>query len=472
TSLGPCLDSPCAPGEDGVLGTADDPGIPNQTSFDAGALSLWEGIVSLDVSRQLSAGLRSPVNVAAGAAFRRESYRVTAGERASWIQGWHPDRTGGIAPAGSQVFPGFRPTDASENWRSNVGAYLDLEADVAPRLLANVAGRFEHYSDFGSRVTGKLAARWQPSEQWTVRGAVSTGFRAPALSQSWFSSTVTNFRTGDDGRPEAFDIGIFPVSSAAARVLGARALRPETSVNASAGFAFSPMQGMNFTADYYFIDLRDRIVLTTSLGTDSVAAILHGNGLAVDAAQYFTNALHTRTHGVDVTGEWRMALSGDRSLGLTGVFNYTKNRIVDTGTLPPELEGTGAVLFDPFGEGGLLVIEKERPIWRGTLTGTFATGPWSFLARASGYAKVTSSLYSYSEDAVQTYPGKTLFDLEAGRAFAGRGKLSLGVKNLFDTFPDRMNDDNSFGIFLYPPASPFGYNGRYVYARMEIGTGR
>jgi iron complex outermembrane receptor protein len=471
TSLGPCLDAPCAPGADGVLGTADDPGIPNQTEFDAGGLRLFEGIASIDVSRPFPVGLASPLNLAAGVQFRRENYEVIAGERASWIQGFHADRYGDIAPAGSQVFPGFRPADASDHWRSNVAAYLDLEADIAPRVLANAAARWEHYSDFGSRLTGKLAMRVQPSSRLTLRGAVSTGFRAPSLSQSWFSSTVTNFAPDDEGDPQPFDIGIFPVSSQAARLLGAEPLRPETSVNASAGLALTPFAGLNFTADYYWIDLDHRILLTTSLGTDSVTAILRDAGLTVDAAQYFTNAVHTRTQGVDLTGEWRRELSPGRTASLSGVFNWTRTRIVSAGELPPELVGTDAVLFDPFGEGGLLALEKERPQWRSTITGTWAPGPWRFLARAASYGKVESSLYSYSGDAVQTYGSKTLFDVEAGRRFAGRGRISIGVRNLFDTFPDRMSADNGFGLFLYPPASPFGYNGRYVYARMEIGAG-
>ena len=472
TSLGPCLDTPCAPGADGILGTSDDPGIPNQTQFDAGALKLFEGIGGVDVSRPFDVGLASPLNVAMGVQVRRENYQVVAGETASWIQGFHADRYGDIAPAGSQVFPGFRPTDAADAWRTNVGAYLDLEADIAPRVLANIAGRYEHYSDFGSRVTGKLALRYQPSSHVTLRGAVSTGFRAPSLSQSWFSSTVTNFAPDEEGDPQPFDIGIFPVSSQPARLLGARPLRPETSVNASGGMAFTPFAGLNVTADYYWIDLDHRILLTTSLGTDSVAAILHNAGLAVDAAQYFTNAVHTRTQGVDLTAEWRRTLATDRTVSLSGVFNWTRNHIVSAGDLPPELAGTGAVLFDPFGEGGLLALEKERPQWRSTLTGIYAPGPWRFLARASSYGKVESSLYSYSGDAVQTYPSKTLLDVEVGRRFTGRGRLSIGARNLLDTFPDRMSADNGFGLFLYPPASPFGYNGRYLYARMEIGAGR
>jgi iron complex outermembrane receptor protein len=471
TSLGPCLDTPCAPGPDGVLGTADDPGIPNQTRFDAGALKLTEAIASLDLSRELAAGLASPLNLAAGVQLRRENYQVVAGERASWIQGFHPDRNGDIAPAGSQVFPGFRPTDAADAWRTDLAAYLDLEADLVPRVLANVAARWEHYSDFGSRLTGKLAMRFQPTPRWTLRGAVSTGFRAPSLSQSWFSSTVTNFAPDENGDPQAFDIGIFPVSSQAAQLLGATPLRPETSVNASAGMAFTPFAGLNLTADWYYIDLDHRILLTTSLGTDSVAAILHNAGLAVDAAQYFTNAVHTRTQGVDLTAEWRRTLVPGQTLTLGGVFNWTRNHIVSAGELPPALEGTGAVLFDRFGEGGLLALEKERPQWRSTLTGTYAPGPWRFLARASSYGKVTSALYSYSGDAVQTYGSRTLLDVEVGRSFTGRGRLSVGARNLLDTFPDRMSADNGFGLFIYPPASPFGYNGRYVYARMEIGTG-
>ncbi|HWK88659.1 MAG TPA: TonB-dependent receptor, partial [Longimicrobium sp.] len=353
TSLGPCLDVPCAPGLDGVLGTADDPGIPNQTAFYAGSLRLSEAIASLDVSRAFEWGLVGPVHVAAGAAFRRETYQVEAGEPASYLQGGHPDGSGAIAPAGSQVFPGFRPENEADADRTNVGVYVDAEGDVARGVLANVAARYERYSDFGDAVTGKLALRWQPTERVTLRGALSTGFRAPSLSQSWYGSTVTNFEIGESGAPAPFDVGIFPVGSEAARALGARPLREETSRSASAGIAVTPAARLNLTADYYFIDLDDRIMLTTELGGDEVAAILASRGLQATAARYFTNAVHTRTHGVDVTAGYRLPAAGG-TVDLDGIFNYTKTEIVDAIPLPPELEGTGAVLFDPFGEGGLL----------------------------------------------------------------------------------------------------------------------
>lgn len=141
TSLGPCLATACAPGQDGVLGTADDPGIPNKQNFFAGELRLTEAVLSLDASHQYELGLASPVNLALGAAFRNERYKILAGEAASHINGFHPAQDGSIAPSGSQVFPGFRPADEADASRNNVGAYIDVEGDLLPRLLANVAAR-------------------------------------------------------------------------------------------------------------------------------------------------------------------------------------------------------------------------------------------------------------------------------------------------------------------------------------------
>ena len=192
SSLGPNLSTPTAPGPDGRLGTADDPRIPNQTSFDAGALKRGEFNLGLSLAKSLELGLPNPVNVAVGAAFRSENYEVVAGERASWINGYHKTAdSSGIAQGGSSVFQGFAPTDASENSRNNIGGYLDLETNLSKNVLANVATRFENYSDFGSSITGKAALRYQPRKELVLRGAVSTGFRAPGLQQSWYSHTTT-----------------------------------------------------------------------------------------------------------------------------------------------------------------------------------------------------------------------------------------------------------------------------------------
>ena len=473
-SLGPCLATACAPGQDGVFGNSDDPGIPNQTSFYAGELRLSEAIVSIDLNREFELGLASPVNIAIGAAYRRENYEIIAGEPASYINGFHPASDGSIAPSGSQVFPGFRPADAADANRSNIGAYVDLEGDLVPRLLANVAARFENYSDFGSKVTGKLAMRFQPSPKLTLRSAVSTGFRAPSLNQSFYSSVVTNFKADEiTGEPVPFEIGIFPVNSQEARALGARQLEAESSRNFSAGAALSPTENLTVTADFFLVNVDDRIVLTGFLDTDSVAAILRGIGSRAEAAQYFTNAIDTRTRGIDVTADYRLPTTTGE-FGLNAAFNYTKTTIPNECCipLPPELQGTDEELIGRFDEGGLLAMTQERPKWRSTVTGRYRYGVWSGLARYSYYGKYTSSLYSYSGDDVATYSAKGLFDVELGYTAPRIFKVSLGARNLFDTYPDRMSYNNGFDIFPFPPASPFGYNGRFVYARVDMDLGR
>ena len=472
TSLGPCLVTACAPGADGILGNADDPGIPNKKNIFAGELKYTEAILSLDASHEYAMGLASPVNVALGAAFRNERYQIGAGEPASYINGFHLAQDGSDAPSGSQVFPGFRPADAADAHRNNVGAYVELEGDLVPKLLANVAARFEHYSDFGNKLTGKLALRFQPTQRLTLRSAVSTGFRAPSLNQSYYSSVVTNFKPDAAGNPVAFDIGIFPVNSIEARALGARPLKPESSVNFSAGFAVTPMDNLTFTSDFYYIRLDDRITITGFLDTPAVAAILQSVGSRAEAAQYFTNAINTRTRGLDITGDYTVGTLGGTA-NLNAGFNFTRTTIPNENNipLPPELVGTGEDLIGKYDEGGLLAMTKERPAWRGTVTGQFTRGLWNALGRYSYYGKYTSALYSYSGSDVQNYNGKGLVDAELGVNPVRGFKISIGARNIFDVYPDRMSEANSFDIFPWPPASPFGYNGRYLYTRVEL-TGR
>ncbi|MGH7549583.1 MAG: TonB-dependent receptor plug domain-containing protein, partial [Gemmatimonadota bacterium] len=461
---------PCAPGLDGILGNADDPGIPNQTGFFAGELSLNEVVAGIDLARAFDMGfLASPLNVAVGTAYRWENYQIEPGEPASFIQGGHPNRNGEAAPPGSQVFSGFQVS--VDEARGNFGAYADLEGNLTRELLANVAARFESYSDFGEKLTGKLALRFQPAEQFVLRGAVSSGFRAPALSQSFYQSTVTNFMLGEGGEPVPFEAGIFPVEHTAAVALGAEQLDEETSVNVSGGFAVTPAERLTFTADVFFITIDDRIILTSEVSGEAIEEILEDAGVpGVQAARFFTNGLDSETLGVDLTARY-VVPAGAGTLDLAAVYNWTENEVTATRT-PPELEGTGAELFSPFLEGGLIELERGRPKWRSTFESRWSDNRWSFLGQASLWGPFTSVLLGIcGEDCVQDYDSKTLVDVEAGYRFSDRFQLAVGARNLFDEFPERAIFDNSFGIFNFPSASPFGFNGRYLYARTEIVVG-
>lgn len=466
-SLGPSLGSATAPGPDGIYGNTDDPGIPNQTSFFAGRVARNEAIGSANASKAVDLGLPKPVNVAVGAAYRREAYKITQGERASWIDGGDTTQYGGDAPGGSQVFPGFSPSDEADADRTNVGAYVDLESNLAEKFLANVAGRFESYSDFGEVVTGKAAFRFQPSARLTLRAAGSTGFRAPGLGQIHFSKIVTNFIGG-----VAEDIGVFPVEHPAALALGSKPLKEESSVNLSAGLAWSPRGNVTLTADVFLVKLNDRIILGATFDDDSTRAILANAGFSdIAGVQYFTNGLDTKTKGVDLTADWKVAAGRGRTVGITGSVNYTKNEIARVDPLP-------TVLLDSE-ETGLLdvvtrvAIEEERPDWRGTIATEYSAGAFRMLGRASYYGKFASAQPGFCDACREEYGSKTLIDTEAGYKFSSM-ELSAGVRNLFDTYPDKAKDDfnNNFGTFPWAAASPFGYNGRYVYVRSSFALTR
>ena len=425
-SLGPCLQTACAPGLDGILGNADDPRIPNKTSINAGTLKLNELVTALNIAKPVRVGLAADLNIATGIQFRRENYQIVAGEKASYIQGGYLNRNGDPAPPGSQVFGGFQPQNQVNAHRQNVGAYLDLETNLSASLLANVAGRFENYSDFGSKLTGKVALRLAPSKRVTLRAAASTGFRAPSPSQSFYGATITNFVLDPGtGRQKPVEGGIFPVSTPAAAALGAKPLKAETSVNLSAGLAVSPTDRFTLTGDLFYVKLKGRIILTGVLGGSGVVQILQNQGINnVETAQYFTNALDTRTTGVDLTAAWRVPMAEPQRLELSAAFNWTKNRILNVKE-PPELAGTGAVLFDPYVSGGRIALERERPDWRTTLTAEHGHGRFNGVLRYAMYGPYTTSQLSGvgpeggCADCVQRIGSAGLLDLELGYLLPG-----------------------------------------------------
>jgi iron complex outermembrane recepter protein len=477
-SLGPCLDTPCAPGPDRVLGTADDPGIPNQTAFFAGQVEREEFVTALNIARPVEVGLRAPVNLAFGAAFRRERYAIEAGETASWINGFHLDQDS-VAPAvpGSSGFSGFAPTDETDRHRNNFGVYADAETELSDKVLANVATRFETYSDFGERLTGKAAVRYQPSRRVTLRAAVGTGFRAPGLSQVAFSKVVTNVISG-----EFVEVGIFPFDNPVAQALGAVPLEEEKSVNFSAGVAVSPTDNLLLTADYFHIDIDDRTLLGATFDDDATLQILSDAGFGeLDGVQYFTNGLDTRTEGIDVTGNLRVP-AGTGTLDINASINYTKNEILRVDPLPQVLVDAGSTEPGLLDSVTVIGIEDERPDWRGTFQANYGVGRFSALGRFSYFGDFSSAQPGFCDLCRENYGGKGLFDAEVGYRF-NLVKLAIGARNLFDTYPDQpsstvvvddetgdraMDYNNNFGTFPWAAASPFGYNGRFVYARTEI----
>jgi iron complex outermembrane receptor protein len=435
---------------------------PNKTVFDAGALELNQFIGNVDLARPFSVeAFAGPINVAFGAEYRREHYGITAGEPDSYRDGGSADQFGARAPIGSQVFPGFRPANVVDASRSSTAGYLDVEGDVLDWLRIGTAGRVEHYTDFGNTVDGKLTLRVQPDPRLVVRGSVSSGFRAPSLGQSFFSSTATNFLNVAGQGLVPFESLTLPVSSPAAQVLGAQALTAENSLHASGGIVFSPITSFNLTVDYYHIAIDDRIVLSGNFTGPQITVLLAPFG--ANSARFFTNAIDTRTNGVDLTATYQLPSAGIGDVRLRGAYNNTRTKIVGTVSTPPQLAGFEQVLFDRIERRRL---ECGQPHDNLRLGSDWRASRWGAALDLARYGEFCSFTAAPADD--QTYAPKWLTDAEVSYRASGF-TVALGAQNVFNVFADRNIAVNSFsGIQTYPSHSPFGMNGRTMYARIRL----
>jgi iron complex outermembrane recepter protein len=441
---------------------------PNQTSFYAGSLADRQLTVNLDLSRPFTLDhLAGPVNIAAGVEYRRDGYAITPGEPASYISGGSLNQFGTNAgAAGSQVFPGFRPDNAVNVTRDNKAVYIDTEGDVLPQLRIGIAGRYENYSDFGDTTNGKLTLRYTPAKQFVVRGAASTGFRAPSLGQTYFSAVSTNFLRDASGNVVPFQVWTAPVNSPIAKALGAEPLRPETSRNYSGGIVWQPASSLELTADYFHIDIKNRIVLSGNFTQPQVQPLLAPFG--ANSARFFTNAIDTRTNGYDLVVNHQRPVFGGR-VDLSAAYSNNKTEIVRVAPTPPQLTGLGATLFDHL---QTRTVTCGQPRDNARLMESFNRGPVNVTTRQSRYGEYCSINNAEKDD--QVYPAAWLADLEVSYKWS-RYTLAVGAENLFDMFPARnlnagiangSEQVGSAGVFLYPRNAPFGMNGRFVYTRL------
>lgn len=425
-------------------------GPTSPTEFDAGALKYRQYVANFDLTRQVDMGV-VPVSVSVGSEYRNENYQITAGEPASYITGTFP------GPGGSQVFPGFQPSNAVDNSRHSYAFYLDLESQVTSQLFLSAAVRYEDYSDFGNTVRGKVTARYDFTPWLALRGAWSNGFRAPSLQQQFFTATSTNFING-----VPFEVGTFPATSSVGQALGGKQLQAEKSTNYSAGVVLRPMDGLFVTVDAYLIKLKDQIVLSENLQGAPVDTALANAGITgVQVARFFINGLDTRTQGVDIVGHYQ------RDIGDLGNFTFSAGINLSDGKINKLPTNDVLPTLTLFGRVNQLRFQDGTPSSKYVLTTDWTRGILSGNLRATRYGDVLVANSSAAND--YTLNPKWILDLSVNAQVTDNISVGIGADNLFDTYPTQTPANLSFnGIFPYSSSSPFGFSGRFLYARASL----
>ncbi len=433
-------------------------GVASPTEFYAGGLRVYQYLLNADFSKAFDFGWQYPVTLSWGVEHREDQFQLRAGEEASHINGRVLASNGAQIP-GSQVFPGFPPGVATLRDRDNNSIYLDLETDVTDQFSAGVAVRYEDYSDFGSTTSGKLSGRYAFTDGVALRGTYSTGFRAPSLQQQFFQSTATNFIGG-----VPFEVRTFAVDDPIGIALGAEPLLAEESRNMGLGLVLEPADGLYITVDAYDIRIDDRIVLSENLIGTPVVNFLRSFGIfGVTGGRYFTNAIDTKTRGVDIVGSYGWDLGDGGNLDLTVGYNRSDTDITRIAPNPVQLQ-TGGLQLQRIGRVEQGRVTVGAPKDKFSLAGTWTLGNFSLDTSLARYGEFSVLNANPTQD--QTFGSEWVLDL-AGSYTWDQWKFTLGADNATDAYPDEVLFANSTaGQLPYSAASPFGFNGAFVYGKV------
>ena len=450
-------------------------GSSSPSDFYNGAHQFSHVVNNLDIVRTFEdTGLNS-LTVAFGAEHRTERFVTEAGEFASYGDGTPDDPTD---RTGSESFGGFSPENASNDYRSNLGIYTDVTADITEDFLLGGALRFENYSDFGSNVSWKANTRYKTlDDKLAIRGSISTGFRAPALHQIYYTATTTTLT--ENGIQQN---GILNNANPALRALGIPKLDAETSFNIGAGLTYRFTRKIGLTMDVYQIDVDDRIVLSgqvTPTGDPTSPIDQTLASVNVGAAGFFLNAINTRTKGIDIVFSYDNIELGEGFLSGSIAANFNETEVRST-QFPKFIEDNnlGDALFS---REDVSRVETWRPRSKIIATVNYSLDKFSTNLSMMHYGKVT---YRHPSDPVNdaTYGGKLLTDLSFSYDFTEKITLTAGANNLFNVYPDTFAEAYSdrggtpsdrnldfVGRFKYPwQTTQFGIDGTRIFTNIAF----
>ncbi len=420
-------------------------GPDTPTDFDAGKYIQLEKTFTADFVKYIPAGLYEDLTVAFGAQWTEESFEIVAGEQASWEVGPYVDQLSN----GSNGFPGFQPQTAGTSTRRNYAAYIDVEAEFTDKLLGALAVRFEDYDSFGTTTNYKLTGQYRLTDDWALRASTSTGFRAPTVGQANVSNVRTELNQG-----VLVDVGVLPPTNPVAILKGATELTPEESTSYAFGVVYT---GYDFfiTADYYRIDVDDRISQSTAFEVtpEDIAALKAAGVRGIDSLTsitYLTNDFDTRTQGIDIVANYSTDLLNGRS-SFALAYNWNDTEVTRF------TEITGAFRVSR--------LEDDLPNHRATFTWTQSWDDVSMFLRTNYYGSY-QGVHADDEGLTVDADWKVTLDAEVSYYINDSFIVSAGAQNLLDNDAEKLPAELSTILGgKYYETSPMGINGGYWYLK-------
>ena len=423
-------------------------GLASPSDFETGAYIQLEKTFNFDLVREIESNSAELITFATGVEWREESFEIVAGEKASWEAGPFADQGFNI---GSHGFKGFGPEAAGVSTRRNIGAYADIEAYITDDLMLGGALRYEDFSSFGSTLDYKITMQYSISDEFSLRGSHSTGFRAPTVGQANVVNTQTSIVDG-----ELIQTFIAPPTFPLSAFYGGKELTPEESVSFAVGGVFE--RGDFFiTLDYYNIEVTDRLAQSSQITVDPADyAALEAQGVQnpelISAVTYYANDFDTTTQGVDIVANYSMDLFASGVTKFSAAYNWNETTVDSFNTATTS-------------EGKVRRLEKGMPDHRATFTVSQNWDNFSMFVRANYFGEYYATHADDTSDAGSEIADAAFtIDFEASYMISDSLTLSAGANNLFDQEAQKLKEGTlgSLGAIFYE-SGPFDYNGGYYY---------
>ena len=417
-----------------------DLGLASPSSFDNGSLISTQNTTNLDLRKRLD-----QFDLAGGLEYRYERYEIEAGDNASYTDSGY-----------SQGFAGYRTENEVDSDRNSYAVYLNGTYHFTKDLSLEAAGRYEDYSDFGSTTNFKLALGYKVAPKLFLRSSGSTGFRAPSLAQSNYSHTSSFGSANADISTQ----GIFRVNHEVAKSLGAQDLEAETSKHFTLGGVYQPSKEISFMVDYFYTDVKDKIMLSSSMSASTPEQQAVFDAYGVSAANFFTNAVDTKTEGIDLKFNYHLLLTNDGILDLGIWYSYNNNKITafNDGTITEE---------NSYKE--IDRIKNGQPKDSVRILTNYKVDAWNVMMNLSRYGSYQQVILNQA----YTFESAWTTDLDISYQVNDSIKIAIGGTNIFDIIPNKWDDLSGIGygydgILPYSNYSPFGYSGAYYYLKATI----
>ena len=426
-------------------------GLATPTEFETGKYIQLEKMFNLDLVKSVNVGLDEPMSIAGGLEWREESFEIVAGEEASWKAGAFADQGFNI---GSHGFKGFGPESAGTNTRRSVAAYVDMEAYFTEDFLMGAALRYEDFTTFGSTTNYKLTFQYAATEDFSLRGSTSTGFRAPTVGQANVVNTQTSIVGGD-----LIQSFLAPPTDPLSAFYGGRELTPEDSTSYALGAVYQ-MGDFFVSVDYYNIEVTDRIAQSSQINVQAedyaeLRTLGVQNPELISAVTYFANDFDTTTQGLDVVISYKAEIFAGSDTNFNLAYNWNETEV---DKFNPDTTSAGKIRR----------LEEGQPDHRATFTIAQSWDNFSAFIRANYFGEYFAVHADDAEPGGWNEVADSAFTIDAEVSYfvSENITLSAGATNLFDQEAQKLPASSYAELGgQYYESGPFDYNGGFYYVK-------